>query len=179
MKLLNFKILFWIFFFVACVEAFYIYRSSSPSNTFLLPPYHFYDSKDDSSDGLVTASGSWISSQTDLAFPVSTLNIECWKEFGHCWVADATIMDNNYLSSGLTLKEIQYWNDDFIETKPSDPGAGCVEETYRLDRRSKTASYTRRTVDNKTGFCEGIQNEPITATLGDGLKRIEIYRNNK
>ena len=179
MKLLSYKTLFWLILVVAVLEGYYIYRTSDPSNFFLLPPYSFYDSKESGSDDLVSASGSWIPSQTKLAFPVSTVNIECWREFGHCWIADATLTEKDYISSGLNLEEIQYWNDDFIETKPSSPLLGCVEEVYRLDRRSQTVSYTRRTIDNTSAMCEDIQEEPITASLGDGLKRIEVYHNAK
>lgn len=172
----NYKVWFVIAFCIALLEGWYIYRVSDLANVMTLPPYMFTDMEQ---DGLVTAYGSWISSQTDLAFPVSTVYIECRKELGHCWVANATVMESSFLFPGFSLHEIQYWNDDFIETKPSDPGLGCVEETYRLDRRSETVSHTRRTIDNVTGLCEGIQEEPITATLGHGMKRIEVYRNSK
>lgn len=180
-RLKLYKRLLVVFFVIAVLEGVYIYMVSDLSNTVSLPMYSFYDSMDNGKDVLVTAEGSWISSQTDLAFPLSTLNIECWREYGYCWVADATVMKfgSDILSSGLELYEIQYWNDDFIETKPSIPLMGCVEEFYRLDRRSKTVSYVRRTINNTTSMCEGIQDEPVTATLGDGYKRLRHYRDNK
>lgn len=180
MRVLRNPVIFFIVFVVALLEGFYIYRTKDLSNSVGLSPYSFYDSKSETGDSLVTASGSWISS-TDLANPLSTVSIECWKEFEHCWIADATIFDfgSPILSSGLNLHEIKYWNDDFIETKPSSPLAGCVEETYRIDRRSKTATYTRTTIKNTGTLCEGIQKEPISSTLGDGLRRIEVYKNNQ
>ena len=117
----------------------------------------------DLKNGLVTATGSFLST-TNLAFPVQTTEIQCWQEFNYCWIADATLSKDNYLSTGLDLQEIQYWTDDYIQTKPSNPGGGCVEENYRLDRKSKTVTYTRRTIDNKTGLCKSVQEEPIIAT---------------
>lgn len=171
-KSIGFRLLFCIVLVTAILEGFIIYRMSNPVNTFLLPPYYFGDL---GKDGLVTAKGSFLST-TDLAFPIQTTSIECWKEFGHCWFSDATLSEQNFLSTDMSLHEIEFWTDDFIQTKPTSSAAGCVEESYRLDRRSKTVTYTRKTLDNKTGLCEGIQEEPITATLGDGLKRLEIYR---
>ena len=174
-KVLNFKLLFGIVLIVAILEGIIIYYASNPINTFLLPSYYFSDLRESGLDGLVTAEGSFLST-TDLAFPVQTSHIECWQEFNHCWFADATLSENNFLSTGINLQEIKYWTDDFIETKPTSSAAGCVEDSYRLDRRSKTVTYTRRTLNNKTGICEGIQEEPITASMGDGLERLEIYK---
>lgn len=175
-KLVSLRLLFFVVLIVAIFEGVVIYYMSNPVNTFLLPSYYFGDLKDNGIDSLVTAKGSFLST-TDLAFPIQTMEIQCWKEFNHCWFSDATVNDN-FLSTGLDLQEIQYWTDDFIETKPTSSAAGCVEESYRFDRRSKTVTYTRRTLDNKTGLCEGVQGEPITATLGDGLKRLEMYKKN-
>lgn len=177
-KVFSLKLLFGIVLILAILEGIIIYYIINPVNTYLLPSYYFGDSRENGSDGLVTAKGSLIST-SDLAFPVQTTYIQCWKEFNHCWIADATLNDNNFLSTGLDLKEIQYWTDDFIETKPASPLADCVEEVWRLDRRSKTVNYTRRTLNNKDEICEGIQEEPITASLGDGLKRLELYKNSQ
>lgn len=176
-KFLNTKTVLAIIFLIACLEAIYIWRYSSPAKNIILPSYSYYDSrenKDDGSDSLVSAEGSWIS-ETEFAYPIFTTSIDCWKDFDHCWVASAYLDDKyNVLSSDLDLHQINYWNDDFIETKPSDPGLGCVEEFYRVDRRSKTVSYTRKTINN-TGSCEGIQKEPITSHLGDGQARLDTF----
>lgn len=177
-KLLSYKVFFWVILVIAILEGFLIYSSSKLENIIELPMYSFYDSKKD----LVTAQGAWVST-TDLAFPLSTSNIQCWKDFGYCWISTSTIFDfgtgGPMLSGDLDLKEIAYWNDDFIETKPSKPLAGCVEETYRLDRRSQTVTYTRKTVDNTSEICKDIQKDPIISTLEDGFKRLEINKNNK
>ncbi|MDO9027971.1 MAG: hypothetical protein Q7U68_03825 [Candidatus Roizmanbacteria bacterium] len=178
MKLFNNKSLIIILILLILGLVYYIYKISNLTKIITLPPYTFYDSAKEGSDGLVTAEGSWISTNSDLAFPLSTMNIECWKKYGNCWIADATIFKYNYLSSGLNLKEIKYWNNDFIETKPSIPLLKCVEETYRIDRRSETVTYIRKTI-NQEGLCEGYSKEPITAILDDGLKRIELYEKNK
>lgn len=166
----NFKFLFWVMLIIAVLEGVWIYFSSNLANRMLMAPYSFNDSV----EGLVTADGSWISS-TQLAFPLSSVKIECWKEFGYCWIADGTIMDNDYLSVGLELKQISEWTNDYIQTKPTSPLAGCVEESYRLDRRSKVVTYTRNTLKT-TGTCEGISKEPIISKLGDGLERIRMYK---
>src|SRR4051812_18448773 len=109
-KIFNLKLLFGIVLIVAILEGVVIYYAGNPVNTFLLPPYSFYDG---GADGLVTAKGSFIST-TDLAFPVQTSYIECWKEFNYCWVSDATLTDNNFLSTDMNIKEIKYWTNDFI-----------------------------------------------------------------
>lgn len=169
-RLLNNKTLFLVVFLVALVEGAFIYFSQDLSDRISLPMYSFYDSE----NGLITAEGAWVSTE-DLAFPLSTVTIECWKQFGHCWIADATIMDfdsgSQHLSSGLELEEIAMWSEDYIETKPSKPLSGCVEEVYRLDRRSQVVTYTRRTVLSK-GVCEGVSEKPIVAKLGNGYERL-------
>lgn len=182
MKKINYKILFWIFLIIAILEGLWIYYSSNLENTIDMGGYSF----NDSIDGLVTAEGSWLST-TQLAFPLSTAHIECWRDFGHCWIADATIMNfeknsltsklfkDNFLSVGLNLKEIAVWNDDYIETKPSSPLLGCVEETYRLDRRNKVVTYTRKTIKT-TDMCEGVLKEPMVSKLGDGFDRLNLYK---
>lgn len=176
---MKYKLLFWIALIITIIEGVWIYFSGNLINSVGMSPYQFIDLKDSNppDDSLVTAQGSWIST-TNLAFPLSSVKIECWKDFGHCWIADGTIMDNNFLSVGLDLKEISIWNEDFIETKPSKPLLGCVEETYRLDRRSKVVTFTRRTIDNTSESCKGISDEPIVSKLGDGLERIETYKKN-
>ncbi len=171
MKFFNYKILFWIVLVIAILEGGWIYLSNDLTKQINMASYSF----NDSIDGLVTASGSWIST-TDLAFPLSTVKLECWKDFGHCWIADATIMDNDYLSVGLGLEEIARWDKDYIETKPSKPLMGCVEESYRLDRRSKVVTYTRSTVNNTTGACVGVSKEPNVSKLGDGLERLGVIK---
>lgn len=170
MKLLGKKTLFWIVLLVAIIEGIWIYFSHNLIKRISMSPYSFNDSV----DGLVTAEGSWIS-PIKLAFPLSSVKIECWRDFGYCWFADGTIMDNNYLSVGLDLKEIEEWTDEYIQTKPSKPLMGCVEESYRLDRRSQVVTYTRRTVDT-ADICEGVSEEPIVAKLGDGYERIKLYK---
>lgn len=173
MKFLNYKVLFYIVLVVAILEGIQIKYSSDSANIVNMPSYSFSDSV----GGLVTARGSWVST-TSLAMPLQSVQIDCWKDFNYCWISDGTLYDN-FLSTGLNLHEIAYWNDDFIETAPSQSMAGCVEETYRLDRRSKTVTYTRKTVNNKTGLCQGVQDEPIISKLGSGMERIDMYKKNK
>src|SRR3989339_682147 len=161
------KTLFWIVLIIAILEGHWIYKTSKPENTTLMPTYSFVDLGKDR--GLVSAQGSWVST-TKLAIPLSTINIDCWESLGYCWFSTAQLVDN-YLSSDTDMKEIAYWGDDLIETKPTKSAAGCIEETYRLDRRARVVIFSRRTVDNTTGLCRGIGDEPITANLGEGFKR--------
>jgi hypothetical protein len=165
------KFLFLISLIVAILEAGWIYRSSDLTNVVSLPPYSFYDSKDDFF-GVVGASGSWIST-TKLANPIQTVEIECRKEDGYCRIMDSSLSGEKYLSVGSTVEKIARWTDDVIETVPSPTAFGCVEYFYRLDRRSEVVTSTRKTVDNETGLCKGIQEEPIVMHLGDGLERLQ------
>ena len=163
-----FKYLFFVVITIAILEAGWIYLSSDLTKSILLPPYSLTDSV----EGLITASGSWIST-TELANPIQTIQIECWKDFGHCWIMDSSLSNEKYLSLGSSIEKIAKWTDEAIETVPSTTAAGCVEYFYRIDRRSRVVTSTRRTVDNKTGLCEGIQKEPIIMHLGNGLERLK------
>jgi len=185
MKNLNYKLFFWIILTVAFLEGLWVFNTVNFENKISMGAFSF----NDSDDRLITAQGSWIST-TQLAYPLSTAKIECWKEFGHCWIADATIMDfeeytlpsplskifkHSNLYVGLNLKEIAVWNDDFIETKPYVPLSGCVEEIYRLDRRSKVVTYTGNTIKT-TDTCDSVSKESIVSKLGDGFERLRIYK---
>lgn len=163
----KFKKAFFVILIIALLEAGWIYLSSDLTKSILMPNFMLSDSV----GGLVTASGSWIST-TELAYPMQTIEIECWKDFGHCWIMDASLSDDKYLSLNSDIEEIAKWTDDAIETVPSVTAGGCVEYFYRIDRRSGTVTATRRTVNNKSGLCEGIQDEPIIMHLGDGLDRL-------
>lgn len=163
----KYKPLFFIVLIIAVLEGLWIYLSSDLTKSILMPNY----SLSDSVDGLVTASGSWIST-TELAYPMQTVQIECWKDFGHCWFMDGSISDDKFLSVNSDIEEIAKWTNDVIETVPSTTAGGCVEYFYRIDRRSRTVTATRRTVNNKAGLCEGIQDEPIIMHLGDGFERL-------
>ena len=88
MKNLNYKLFFWIILTVAFLEGLWVFNTVNFENKISMGAFSF----NDSDDRLITAQGSWIST-TQLAYPLSTAKIECWKEFGHCWIADATIMD--------------------------------------------------------------------------------------
>lgn len=125
-------------------------------------------------DGLVTVHGSWLSSTAVLANPLQTVEIECFRDLGHCFSYTAELSDDNYLSVSSELYEIEDWREDMVITRPNK--FSCVEYQLTLNRRSKTATNIRHTINNTSEFCTGIQNEPITLTLGDGDRRIQDYR---
>lgn len=125
-------------------------------------------------DGLVTAHGSWVSPTSDLANPLQTVEIECFRQLGHCFSYTAELSEGNYLSVSSELYEIETWGDDAVITKPNE--FKCVEYQLTLNRRSKTVTNIRHTIDNKSEFCVGTQDEPITLTLGDGDQRVQKYK---
>lgn len=150
----------------------WIKQTSDLRNTITPQTYSFTEV-----DGLVTAKGSWVSADTDLANPLQTLEIQCWESFKHCFVNYSevsqfeSIFDFALLTAYSEIHEISRWTPDLIETIPSESGFGCVEYQIRLDRRSKTVTSTRRTIST-AGICEGMQDKPIILNLGDGLDRV-------
>lgn len=147
-------------------------KISTPINSVLMAPYNYSETGD-----LVSVRGSWLSSDTALANPLQTTQIECWERFGHCFVYYAELKEDNYLSVNSETYEIQSWTNDTILTKPNK--FGCVDYQLSINRRAETVTNIRLTTDNTSELCKGIQKEPITLTLGDGLKRIEQGRTSK
>lgn len=164
------KVIIAILLFVIIIQASWIYFSGNWAKLALLPNYSFTDLGE---DGLIIAKGSWIST-IDLAFPIQTIYLECWKQFNHCWIIDATFdEETKYLSLGSEVKEINRWDRNAIETVPSKTPAECVEYLYRIDRRSQTVTSVRNTIDNTSELCQGIQKEPIISHLADGNKKLQ------
>lgn len=158
------KIIIGILLVIVVGEGYFLFSDKVFTNSILLRPYSFTDI-----GTFVKAEGSW-TSNTQLAYPIQTSIIECYKEFGHCWFTDAAVGDDRFLSLHTQIEKISRWDDDVVETVPSNTGFGCAEYTYRLDRRSKTATSTRRTIDT-TGRCKGMQLEPIVLLLSNGSER--------
>lgn len=151
---------------------FWIRQTSDLKNNVIMGPYLFTEV-----EGLVRAQGAWLSSDTELANPLQAVEINCWEQFGHCFVNYGEITEQDTSSTGFLstfseVFEISRWTPDVIETAPTESAAGCVETQLRLDKRSETVTFTRRTIDNKTGLCDGIDSRSFTLTLGDGLERI-------
>lgn len=164
-----------VLFIVALIEGWIIFVQSKPENTVLLAPYFFSDSQ--WNGGYFNAHGSWIS-DTKLAIPVQTIELTCFKDFGYCITADAGLQDN-FLSVGINLSTIETWDSEKIITKAEPSAAGCVTNRIEIDRATKRVISSRVTLDNKTGFCEGIEEKPIVSYLGDGLKRLDVIKNQK
>lgn len=137
-----------------------------------LPTYSFVDLGE--LGGLVTAEGSWVSSEKPES-PFQTVDIQCWQNWGNCIIAVATYNhDNNFLSNYVDIGEIAEWTDEYIQTKPAKPMEGsCVEEYYRLDRRSELVTYTRNII-SQDDICKG--KEPIVYTLKEGYERFRVYQ---
>jgi len=161
---------------ILSIVVFVISRLWSIRNNFsfdrqiMMPNYSYTD------DGnYIFAQGSWIST-TDLAEPLQTINFECQKKTMTCISVDSTLSQNNtYLSGHVEYIDIDKWNDEEIVSFPSI--FGCVDYTYRIDRKAKTI-VSQRTTINTEGTCKAFQKEPIILTLGDGEKRIMMNKGN-
>ncbi|MBU1868378.1 hypothetical protein KJ608_02850 [Patescibacteria group bacterium] len=142
--------------------------------------YFFYDAD---SDDYVSAEGSWLST-TQLAFPIQTIKMDCWKDNMSCIVATTTLvegtgsLDLNHLDLDIDYEGIATWSKEEIKTVPRSTVTGCVEYATVIDRKSETVTSTRRTISAE-GDCSVIQEESVVLTLGDGYERINLWRQGK
>lgn len=167
-----------LLFVIALLEGWYIYSTYDLKNRILLPSYSYTDSlypqsssSSQPEDISVGVKGSWLS-DTELADPIQTVDIFCFKPSMQCTMTDAAIQESNsfFFSTNTTTLEIARWDEREIVTVPNR--FSCVEYVYKIDRKSETTSSIRRTINNSSGLCNGVQGEPIVMTLGDGYKRI-------
>lgn len=164
-----------ILLIIAIVEGLYIYRTHDLKKRILLPNYFYYDSlytaKEQPNDYYVSVKGSWIS-DTELADPIQTINLFCYKPTMECTLTDATVQESNsfFLSTNTDTLEISQWKENVISTKPKI--FACVDYIYQIDRKKEMVTSIRRTTST-SGACNGVKSEPIIMTLGDGYKRIK------
>jgi len=166
-----------ILFIIAFLEGGYIYLTHDLTKRIFLPSYSYTDSlyphsssSSQPEDISVGVKGSWLS-DTELADPIQTVDIFCFKPSMQCTMTDAAIQESNsfFFSTNTSILEIDRWTEREIVTVPNR--FACVEYVYKIDRKSETTSSIRRTTNNTSGLCNGIQKDPIVMTLGDGYKR--------
>lgn len=170
--MINFtKIFILLLLVIIIVEGYIIKKVKQTYNDMYLPSYYFseYDKKYE--DNFFSAKGSWVS-ETKLANPYQTTEINCFKDSGLCYETNAYITEENLLSVYNEIHEIDKWNPSLITTKPNLTSFKCVEYQINIDRVNKTVTSLRTTKDNKTGLCKGVSDEPIVMQLQDGENRI-------
>lgn len=117
---------------------------------------------------LVNAEGVWMS-EADLANDVNAVEIDCWKEWNTCVIAQGDLVAYTSgvptLSGAVDYYEITKWDLDEIKAK-SGTAFGCFEYELTLDRIHQTVSSVRKKIDNQ-GLCEGGQGAPLLIYLGD------------
>lgn len=174
--LFNTKLIILFLLLIIIIESAALYFGSKPENNFLLPPFDFGDSAWE--DGYFSANGSWIS-DTKLANPIQTINIECFKDWGYCNESMSQLSDGNFLYLTNTLYTIKEWGSQKIITESEPSLLNCVTNDLVIDRARKQVISTRITIENTESLCEGIEDKPIISKLGDGMDRIRQIQEQK
>ena len=132
-----------------------------------LGTFSFYDN-----GSYVTAEGTW-TSDTDVADPLQISKLDCWQNWGYCIEANARV-SNGYLRVYTDYWEVADWGQDVLTIKDRE-SALCVNESLRIDRKNKVATFTRATKQPKPDSCADISDEPIVMHLADGI-RVQFKR---
>lgn len=130
-----------------------------------LPGYYFSDYLWDS---FFSGKGTWIfeNEKEDMAFPLQTTRIECYRNQGICFEATASLF-NNFLSVDLEEYEIERWDNFEIVTGPYD--YQCTRYVLRINRQLKSVKKIRTTLRTKKA-CKGVDAQDKYITLVDGFK---------
>jgi len=124
------------------------------------------------SDGYASARGTWIGTNTELANPVQSTQITCYREIMRCSEASAQITSfassESFLSVDLESWEIERWDEHEIVTKPNE--YICARAIRRFNRSQKQVTGLRSTINTKD-FCAGMSSNELHMVLADGIKR--------
>jgi hypothetical protein len=139
--------------------------------------YNFYDAGDGGVIGnYVSARGTW-ESNLKLAYPYDMSQVDCWKQWENCIVADAYTTGNksiggiNMINANMYYYEIESWDDYKIIAKNS---AMCAETVLTVDRTSKKITTITTPINSETEGCNEKligEVEVQTNVLADGSKK--------
>ena len=116
-------------------------------------------------DGHIKAAGTWIIVQDEMAHPIQTTVIECYKLTKECVEATAEL-GNETLSVLTTTHRIERWDEYEIVTSPKQ--FGCVRYTMRVLREQKSVTASRARTKTE-GMCAEVKSE-LRLRLDDGFK---------
>jgi len=137
----------------------------------------FYDAGNDDSlfGGYVSAKGTW-ESNLKLAYPYNINQIDCWKKWEYCFVAEAYTTGyerNNMINTDINYLEIESWDSYKIIAKNTGM---CAETILTIDRTSEKITEITTPINTETDGCKSGAKllgeiEVQTNVLIDGSKK--------
>lgn len=132
--------------------------------TINLPGFTFYAGQD-----TIRARGTWASDGAQVANPLQTTLLECYRDFGICILNQAeidTFFNSKTLTTNTEILDIERWDQYEMVTKPKD--ALCARWTTRISLKAKTVTSTRTRIGDDKG-CEHIDSKDWVLRLTDGI----------
>jgi len=112
------------------------------------------------------AEGVWVMDGGTIAWPVNSGVISCDRTTMQCTDLTAFVF-NGLLTSDLTTREVERWDEHEIVTKPND--AECVRSTIRINREQQSVAEVQN-VFRADGPCKGMTIGEQHLHLDDGLR---------
>ena len=122
---------------------------------------------DDWDRGNVFIQGTWTMSNEEMAWPVQTSRISCFRNRGECVESQAELIAGlTALDVNTNFFEIERWDKYEIVTKPSD--SLCVRSVIRFNRTQKSVTAVDSVI-SKEGLCAKLAAKDFTSTIEDGV----------
>lgn len=115
----------------------------------------------------VAIRGTWVIEGEKPAFPLQTIEVNCFKSLHTCFSATAQVMFGNLLTATTEQYEVIEWNNYRLIYVNDSPL--CVQYFYTIDNITKSANGVRIKKKNTTTDCSDLQNE-LRLSLEDGFK---------
>jgi len=147
-----------------------------------LPPapwaYSYYDAGNGEIGGYISAKGTW-ESNIKLAYPWNVNQVDCWKRWNTCIVAQAYTTGKNgigrinLINSDLSYYDIESWDMNKVIAKNT---ALCAETVLTIDRTQKKMTTITTPINSDTEGCKSGADllgevEVETNILIDGSKK--------
>lgn len=125
--------------------------------------------------GYIHAEGSWVIQGDESAYPMNVTDIDCWKEFRNCIIADAHVTTprdgdsgSSYVSVDTSYWEITSWSETRVVAEQSGL---CRRNVLTVDEQAKQVFQVQ--TDLNAADCKdliGPMSKPRMTTLEDGVK---------
>lgn len=134
----------------------------------VLPRFHMFTDMWES-HGYVSAKGTWTMTNDEIASPLQTTHITCYRESGRCLEAIAKLSEDDpdvFLRLDTEEWEIERWDEHEIVTKPNQ--YNCARAIRRFNRSQKQVTGIRSTIKTD-GSCDATNVKELHMILVDGF----------
>jgi len=117
--------------------------------------------------GYVEVEGTWNSEGDQMAFPLQTSKVSCYRPTQLCHVATAEIGKRETMRVSLDIYKIETWSEKqvvFVDHNPI-----CAGYTYTIDLETGVTTGVREKAHTASADCAAVHDKPRVLRLADGF----------